>query len=504
MFGHWLSRNIVSSYLYTDQPYIPEESYGFKHVNLIFSRDDPVKFVLPDSISSELRDEIENLKDQLVQKYGDKNYYLQNKGQISEINSSSVACNSYSELDDYTLIIVGNSSRNTAVKCLPWFSDSIKVVAVERNVWGSDKYAFIINNENPDLIKALNVAIKEDMLEATGSSWLIEVSSTLDTCGMLGFVPYIDVAGDFCDFLGDCGHFADSQIKQYDDNGKGMWCAFDTIVFFIPGISAHHGKLLAKIADVGEDGFRFINNLGGTKALELAENLERKGLLDYFTSFLQKYGDEVSADLVKNSDTIKKITSNADGSVVLLKRGKVDVETRYIDDGEDFIQNVLKKNPYDPSDANKADIGEEMMEYIRKDEGLVETVPKFPIDYGDTGFDGVYKNSDTGDFIIFESKLTTTKEGENIYRNTLKKTKNKGQQMDDEWITETINEMMNSGDPDIVSLGNQLDEAWGFGKIKKRLVVTKSSTHDGKTIGNLEEFNFEEIHIVQLGYKIGG
>jgi len=229
--------------------------------------------------------------------------------------------------------------------------------------------------------------------------------------------------------------------------------------------------------------------------------VERIEILKGFGRIGKKYGDDVAEQLAKNSDEIEEVTETTEGLMVKLEREGIMVEARYVDDGTDYIRK-LGLDPSDASNANKADIGEAIMDDIQKADNLVETSPKFPIDSSDTGFDGVYKDADDN-FVIIESKLTSTKGGKDIDDTILAQTATKGQQMSDEWIGKTIQEMKFSSDPVLQDLGEQLEIAKQNNKIRKRLVVIKSSAPDGNTITNLEKFNFEKVQIVQLGNVIG-
>jgi hypothetical protein len=64
---------------------------------------------------------------------------------VVTLDESNVACNSFSKLDDATLIIIGDDSNNNAIKCMPFLPTETSYISIERNVWDNDYYAIVLN-----------------------------------------------------------------------------------------------------------------------------------------------------------------------------------------------------------------------------------------------------------------------------------------------------------------------------------------------------------------------
>jgi len=315
--GWWFWKSLELNNLLTDSPYIPNEKKSFGDES-IFSGDKEVAFIVPDNIDPQLQREIEDLKQTLVEEYHDVNYFLTDPSMIDVINSSDVACNSY-ELGAYTLVVIGNRSTNNAIKCLPWFAEFEDTISVERNVWGVDKYAIILNGENPYLVRALSRFISNGQFKVTGTSTVAAITTNLETVEIIGIIPGIDTAGDLASVANDCGHYADSLLKRYNDNGKGAWCAFDVAMVFVPIVSSSQIKAVKKVANIGEGttkiGSKVVARYGDDVAQFVGSLPPSKQKA--FQEFLESHGDEIFERSGKN---FRKFKSISKGYMSLMKK----------------------------------------------------------------------------------------------------------------------------------------------------------------------------------------
>ncbi|MFZ2455196.1 MAG: hypothetical protein WAX07_01790 [Candidatus Altiarchaeia archaeon] len=148
LFGNWFNKNSETSSIYTDQPYIPQKKYTATDAYDIFMGGfdpgkDYVVIVQPDDF------EFPGLVDDLETTLMGGMYNIPGN-RIIEKDSSDVGCNSYSDLEEKTLILIGDRSNNNAIKCTPWFGDVGDptwdgAMYFERNQWGGDDYAVILS-----------------------------------------------------------------------------------------------------------------------------------------------------------------------------------------------------------------------------------------------------------------------------------------------------------------------------------------------------------------------
>ena len=66
-------------------------------------------------------------------------------GSISYVDPSTIGCNSFSKLDDATLIIIG---ENNAMNCHPFIPNEKSYLAIERNIWDVGEYSILLNADS--------------------------------------------------------------------------------------------------------------------------------------------------------------------------------------------------------------------------------------------------------------------------------------------------------------------------------------------------------------------
>lgn len=212
-FGHWIEKSPESNVIFSDQRYIPEDTLYLGSIEDIFENYDdryPIVIVKPDNF--EYNNMIQELKDTLVAEYPIS------PSNIIEMNSNDVGCNSYSELEERTLILIGDRSNNNAIKCIPWFEDYTGTptwnasIYLERNVWGGDDYAFILAGpEFNNSIKYFNKILEypwdyADFLEDKKKIYIHEFSDPPE------LISEMDLVRGFV--LGQCEYVGGSLEEQ--------------------------------------------------------------------------------------------------------------------------------------------------------------------------------------------------------------------------------------------------------------------------------------------------
>ncbi|MBI2580748.1 hypothetical protein HYV85_02970 [Candidatus Woesearchaeota archaeon] len=151
----WAENKSETRYLYSDQPYIKEKKKTVGEIGSLFDRSEhkKVKIVVPDAVPSDVQGEIDKIKAAIKA-------FSYSDGDIKQLKSSEVGCNSYGALDEATLILVGTREDNNAIKCVPWFdigskpADTFKAsIEVERNVWANNEYAIVVSGK--DIVSGL-------------------------------------------------------------------------------------------------------------------------------------------------------------------------------------------------------------------------------------------------------------------------------------------------------------------------------------------------------------
>ncbi len=151
----WVENKSDTRYLYSDQPYIKEKKKTMGDLASLFDRSQhkKVKLVVPDTTSSDVQSEIDKTKEAVKA-------FSYSESDLKQIKSSEIGCNSYSALDEATLILIGTREDNNAIKCVPWFdigskpTDTFKAsIEIERNVWANNEYAIIVSGK--DIVSGL-------------------------------------------------------------------------------------------------------------------------------------------------------------------------------------------------------------------------------------------------------------------------------------------------------------------------------------------------------------
>lgn len=153
----WVQNKTETSSIYSDQPYIKENTKTVGDLSSLFdsSEHKKVKIVILDAPSAGVQERVEQLKTVV------RNEFHYDDNDVSVISSDKIGCNSYGMLDKATLILIGSRDDNNAIKCVPWFdvgkqpTDTFKAsIEVERNVWANNEYAIIVSG--PDVASGLD------------------------------------------------------------------------------------------------------------------------------------------------------------------------------------------------------------------------------------------------------------------------------------------------------------------------------------------------------------
>ncbi|MFC7046021.1 hypothetical protein ACFQH6_11890 [Halobacteriaceae archaeon GCM10025711] len=143
-------------------------------------------------------------------------------------------------------------------------------------------------------------------------------------------------------------------------------------------------------------------------------------------------GDEASRLL---SHKIGHVKGTTYGTAIRLKKHGIDVETRYVDDGDDYIRRLS-----DGEDLSKGQLGEKAAYQLVKENDDYEILTDIDkIDVHQPGIDLIARDTKTGDIVIIEAKFSS-RTG-NIGKGYLPETKTKGRQMSDEWILKSVRDM---------------------------------------------------------------
>lgn len=150
--GMWWWKDLEPETVLTDQLYTQTGDIYFSDLDKLFKKKLDVKFIISSSLKDDMHGKVEELKSKLESKYSTN---------VATIDEKNVACNSFSQLDDATLIIIGNESNNNAIKCMPFLPEETSYIAIERNVWDNKEYAIVLNPTEDiyDNLLALNYIV---------------------------------------------------------------------------------------------------------------------------------------------------------------------------------------------------------------------------------------------------------------------------------------------------------------------------------------------------------
>src|SRR3989338_2149205 len=190
----WMKEDLKN--IYTDIPYIKKSMLYLSEYKEIFKNTDVVAkegkyegknvlFILPDSITSEQRTQIERLK----KAFNDKGY----KPDYSEKSGTDTFCLDerwFADVKGKTLIIIGTEENNNAFKCMPFVAgDANRDSAfMQPNVWDTDEYALVINTNNPEIIGVLaNLVETGEIIDLKSeSAYFFKVGATYASYAAMG------------------------------------------------------------------------------------------------------------------------------------------------------------------------------------------------------------------------------------------------------------------------------------------------------------------------------
>jgi len=279
--------------IFSDNPYVPSTNKVLGDTNEFFSKYSSVAVVVPIPMDENMRVSVNQLKQTIKQKYGVADFSLQ------EYNANQISCNFYSghPLQGKTVVLIGTPATNQAMGCLRHIGSPNSTFSVESSPWsaiGSEKkYALIIDTNSATAVQLTGMALENGLIRGKDYSNAELFDDALDTCGMVGFIPGIDVVGDVCTVGKDCGHFLSALSGFERDDGQGMWCSIGGgIAIIIPGFSVKWAKIAAKYMD----NFHFARAVGSMNPSWVEGIFERFG-----KNKLLKGGEEEAAQLTIKS-----------------------------------------------------------------------------------------------------------------------------------------------------------------------------------------------------------
>ncbi|VVB99880.1 Subtilisin-like serine protease [uncultured archaeon] len=306
------NRQWTRQMVFTDNPYVSKTIKYIGDTNEFFAKYSKIAIVVPDSLAPELRSSIELLKHTIAQKYGVSGADLQ------EYNAKQISCNVYygHPLEGKTVVLIGTAATNQAISCLRWAENAGNTFSIERSPWGDmgavKKYALIVNTDSPKAVQLTSMLIENDLMREKNYSSVELLDDTLDTCGMIGYIPGIDVIGDVCTVGKDCGHFLSSLRGLEKEEGQGAWCTIGGgIAIIVPGFSIKWAKTFEKyMQDI------HFARIVGSMGSEWAEKI--------FSRFEGKYAKQEAEEIAQLTiqGTGRKVIKSGD-SVLEDKLGRV-------------------------------------------------------------------------------------------------------------------------------------------------------------------------------------
>ena len=267
----WMKEDLKN--IYTDIPYIKKSMLYLSEYKEIFKNTDVVAkegkyegknvlFILPDSITSEQRTQIERLK----KAFNDKGY----KPDYSEKSGTDTFCLDerwFADVKGKTLIIIGTEENNNAFKCMPFVAGDANLDSafMQPNVWDNQEYALVINTDNPEIIGVLaNLVETGEIIDLKSeSAYFFKVGVTYASYAALGVgvgsmilftggsaAPAIFLtAGAALDTISDIGDATDSCMVNNEGN---VWCGTSIGFAALPYVPAGPAKrVIKKFADSG-------------------------------------------------------------------------------------------------------------------------------------------------------------------------------------------------------------------------------------------------------------
>ena len=118
-------KNLKSQKIYTDQTYIQNTFKPLSEIEDLFKKKQDVKIIISPQIQASLHGKVEELKNLISSKY---------LASVEIIDPSSIGCNSFSTLDDSTLIVIGGEENN-ALRCHPFIPNEDSYLSLSVNIW---------------------------------------------------------------------------------------------------------------------------------------------------------------------------------------------------------------------------------------------------------------------------------------------------------------------------------------------------------------------------------
>ena len=372
--------------------------------------DEKIIYIVPDDFNK--YDELKSLNDTIKSTYPkirQKNFII-NK-------SSQIGCNSYGELEENTLILIGNRSNNNAIKCTPWYDTGKKpgdkfdaAVTLERNVWGGDTYAFVLSGNETLAIRYLNytIANPDSETENAQTTYIYQfsippeyISGTdrinayaFNECEYLGedffqdqfgchiigfgayFVPYVGLVaigrdvGNYCLIAEHDGNdwfmCATTAIPIAHQTGT-LGNAFKWVKIPTPEFAAYT-KLQTTIRSIlkKSDADKTLNNL------DLNNNEKLKKFFK-----LNSEGKELEQQLSNKLDELERtLRTNKNGATQISQLDKTTIQNtiKYTDDFNNLIKGTDLASSYTP-DIKKIPLPEQELANTLKKLGTITEVP---------------------------------------------------------------------------------------------------------------------------------
>lgn len=233
--------------------------------------------------------------------------------------------------------------------------------------------------------------------------------------------------------------------------------------------------------------------------------MELRRLLELLDSdgvtLLQTLGRYQAARLL--SHHVDAYTKTTRGIRVEGSRHGVEVDLRYIDDGEHYVRETGGMGNRDLSDLSRKEKGDIAEQHVAPH---LAKQKNYEVEYlggtNDAGFDLVARDPDTGEYVIVEAKFIS--DGGSIGKWRLGDS-NKGRQMTDEWIEATINTMKTSDVAEKRSLARRLEQAIEDGNVRKEINVVQNSRKTGSSARpslTERELEIDSVTIVKIGKVI--
>ena len=165
-FDHFFWTNFDTKLIYDDMGMIQRSVLTFSNYYEMFKlkgeyQGKEVVFVVPDNPSQELLNSIDNLKNAF-----DESGY--NPDYENFVHSSDVYCVGMNELEDKTVIVIGNESNNRAFRCMSIYTGDINRNSAHLlpSPWDpSSEHALIFNIDNPKVIDTFAEQVRDHVVK---------------------------------------------------------------------------------------------------------------------------------------------------------------------------------------------------------------------------------------------------------------------------------------------------------------------------------------------------